>query len=336
MSQGGRSDTSDFSAVGRLQEGEVVEHVFDDRRCSGNRGREHLCRLVDSEPRWLAAKDVSGDNLTVWEAGEAARVDRRDYERNKKSRAAKREHEKPTLVQTFHDSEPGKMLLSQKINTNAGSGPHRKSDCVRALQRDDFKLHTIRTSDLKRAEAGAVTAGKAFGARAGEYDYLGKHAFTINGFKMDGKIPPEPTFGRFIRREGDKVDETGSKPYYYVSEVEEAIPLGMVVCTHEASNPADVLDVLERHAIVERNKRPGYLRQQLGGKGGALSERPKSDVMLLINGARYKPDAYRAKIKRIDDGRSASSGSRSGRGAGVAKPEGGSSATDALKRMFGL
>ena len=96
MSQGGRSDTSDFSAVGRLQEGEVVEHVFDERRCSGNRGREYLCRLVDSEPRWLAAKDVSGDNLTVWEAGEAARVDRQDYERAKKSRAAKREHEKPT------------------------------------------------------------------------------------------------------------------------------------------------------------------------------------------------------------------------------------------------
>ena len=114
------------------------------------------------------------------------------------------------------------------------------------------------------------------------------------------------------------------------------IPLGVVVCTHEASNPADVLDVLERHAIVERNKRPGYLRQQLGGKGGALSERPKSDVMLLVYGARYKPDAYRAKIKRIDLKRSASSGPRSGRQKAAAKPEGGSSSTDAVKRMFGL
>ena len=182
-----------------------------------------------------------------------------------------------------------------------------------------------------------MTAGKAFGVRGGEYDYPGKHAFSINGFKMNGKIPPEPTFDRILRREGDPVDTHGSKQsYYYVDEVDEVIPLGMVVCTHEASNPADVLDVLERHAIVERNKRPGNLRQHPGGKGGALSKRPKSDVMLLIYGARYKPDAYRAKIKRIDDGRSASSGSRSGRGADVAKPEGGSSATDALKRMFGL
>ena len=114
------------------------------------------------------------------------------------------------------------------------------------------------------------------------------------------------------------------------------IPLGVVVCTHEASNPADVLDVLERHAIVERNKRPGYLRQTLGGKGAALSKRPKSDVMLLIYGARYKPDAYRAKIKRIDDGRSATSSSRSIRFADVAKPKGGSSAADAFKGMFGL
>ena len=189
MSQGGRSDTSTFSAGGRLQEGEVVEHVFDDRRRTGGR-REYLCRVVDSGPRWLPAEDVSGDNLTVWEAGEAARVDRRDYELAKKSRAAKRAQEKPTIVQTFRDSEPGKMLLSQKINTIAGAGPHRKSDCEMALQRmrgDDFKLHTIRTSDLKRAEADAVTAGKAFGARAGEYDYLGKHAFSIHGFKMNGK-----------------------------------------------------------------------------------------------------------------------------------------------------
>ena len=150
---------------------------------------------------------------------------------------------------------------------------------------------------MKRAEADAVTAGKAFGARAGECDYLRKHAFSINGFKMNGKIPPEPTFDRILRREGDPVDTHGSKQsYYYVDEVDEVIPLGMVVCTHEASNPADVLDVLERHAIDERNKRPGNLRQHPRGKGAASSKQPKSDVMLLIYGARYKPDAYRAKI----------------------------------------
>ena len=35
-------------------------------------------------------------------------------------------------MQTFRDSEPGKMLLSQKINTRSDAGPHRKSDCERA------------------------------------------------------------------------------------------------------------------------------------------------------------------------------------------------------------
>ena len=38
-------------------------------------------------------------------------------------------------MQTFRDSEPGKMLLSQKINTRSDAGPHRKSDCERATQR---------------------------------------------------------------------------------------------------------------------------------------------------------------------------------------------------------
>ena len=41
------------------------------------------------------------------------------------------------------------------------------------MRQDDFKLYTIRTSDPKRAEADAVKAGKAFGAKAGEFDYVG-------------------------------------------------------------------------------------------------------------------------------------------------------------------
>jgi hypothetical protein len=68
------------------------------------------------EPRWLRAADVSGEYLTVWEAGEAARIDKRDYDRSKNSRKQKRDAEVCTEVQTFRDSEPGKMLLSQKIN----------------------------------------------------------------------------------------------------------------------------------------------------------------------------------------------------------------------------
>lgn len=74
-------------------------------------------------------------------------------------------------MQTFRDSEPGKMLLSQQINTRSDAGPNRKSNCTRAIarmQHPDFKLHVIRTSDAKRAEADAVKAGKAFGALASE------------------------------------------------------------------------------------------------------------------------------------------------------------------------
>ena len=55
------------------------------------------------------------------------------------------------------------------------------------------------------------------------------------------------------------------------------------------------------------------MHQHPGGKGGALSKRPKSDVMLLIYGARYKPDAYRANIRRINEKSATTSGSRCSR-----------------------
>jgi hypothetical protein len=204
------------------------------------------------------------------------------------------------------------------------------------MRADNFKLHTIRTSDPKRAEADAVKAGKEFGALASEFDYIGKHAFTINGFKMKGKIPPEPTFDRIVRQQGTPPEHRPREQDYFVCEVDEVVPLGVAVCTHEASSPADVLDTLERHAIDERNKRPGYLRQHPGGKGTAINKRPKSDVMLLIYGARYKPDAYRAKIRRIDEKRASTSSGRVHRVVDPPKPKGGSSAADAVKGMFGL
>ena len=82
MSQGDRSNASGFTAVGEFAEWETVEYVFDDRRRTGGH-REYLCRVGDfEEPRWLKATDVSGECLAVWEAGEAARIDKRDYERS--------------------------------------------------------------------------------------------------------------------------------------------------------------------------------------------------------------------------------------------------------------
>ena len=117
MSQGARSNASTFSALGELAEDESVAHVFDDRRRTGGH-RDYLCRLAESgESRWLKAADVPGECLTVWEAGEAARIDKRDYDRSKNSRKQKRDAEVRTEVQTFRDSERGKMLLSQQINT---------------------------------------------------------------------------------------------------------------------------------------------------------------------------------------------------------------------------
>ena len=152
------------------------------------------------------------------------------------------------------------------------------------MRDDDFKLHTIRTSDLKRAEADAVTAGKAFGALGSEFDYVGKHAFTINGFKMKGKIAPEPTFDRILRREGDPPENRKSSDYF-VREVDKVIPLGIAVCTHEASNPTDVLDVLERHAIDERNKHPGYLRHACPWRvSNASATRTISSVRQPVSG----------------------------------------------------
>jgi hypothetical protein len=165
MSQGDRSNASGFTAVGEFAEWETVEYVFDDRRRTGGH-REYLCRVGDfEEPRWLKATDVSGEFLAVWEAGEAARVDKRDHDRSKNARKQKRDAEVSSSVQTFRDSEAGKMLLSQRPNVRSDAGPNRKSDCTRAMARmsqDNFKLHTIRTSDHKRAEADAVKVGKAF------------------------------------------------------------------------------------------------------------------------------------------------------------------------------
>lgn len=140
------------------------------------------------------------------------------------------------------------------------------------------------------------------------------------------KSPPIPPSPEHRPREQD----------YYVSEVDEVVPLGMAVCTHEAICVADVLDTMERQAIEARNSRPGRLRQHQGGKGTAISKRPKSAVMLLIYGARYKPDAYRAKIGRLAAKKSATIGPRAYRGVDQPKPEGGSSAADAARGMFGL
>ena len=109
---------------------------------------------------------------------------------------------------------------------------------------------------------------------AGEFDYIGKHAFSINGFKMKGLIPPSPTFDRIVRFEGNPPEHHPREQDYFVTEVDEVEPLGVVVCTHEASNPTEVLDVLERHAIEERNN-------QLCKKSRECDETPSETLYKL-------------------------------------------------------
>ena len=101
----------------------------------------------------------------------------------------------------FKSTEWGRMLLSQKIITRKDAAPNRKPDCEAALtemNRDDFMIHTIATSDPKRADADAVRAGKAFGAKAGQYDYIGKTHIFLAGLQENGSIPP-CNLGRFVR-----------------------------------------------------------------------------------------------------------------------------------------
>eukprot|EP00966_Prymnesium_polylepis_P328794 7384553-Prymnesium_polylepis.1 len=105
-------------------------------------------------------------------------------------------------------------------------------------------------------------------------------------FTMHGKLGPEPTFDRIIRRQGQPpADRKKSESDYYMTEVTEVVPLGVALCTHDDSCPAEVLDVMERHAIETRNRQPGALRQGPGEKGQAIAKRPKSAVLLMIYGA---------------------------------------------------
>ena len=61
-------------------------------------------------------EDEPGEQLTVWEAGEAARNSKLLYERAADKRKAKRDGEKATVVALFKSTEWGRMLLSQKIS----------------------------------------------------------------------------------------------------------------------------------------------------------------------------------------------------------------------------
>ena len=171
--------------------------------------------------------------------------------------------------------------------------------------RDDFMIHIIATSDPKRADAAAVRAGKAFGAKAGQYDYIGKTHISLVGMQKKGGIPTFPTFDRFVRTSKPPPDQSFTvSGKYYTSFVDEVKPLGLVVCTHDALELDRIVDIVERHAIDERNRNPGFLHQGCGGKGAAIMKRPKSQVMLCIYGARFKPQAFREKHKALHDRKS--------------------------------
>lgn len=327
------SNASGFSETEPAAEGEVIVRVIADRRRTGGK-REYLCRITgDMRPRWRADNDVSEELLTVYESAEAVRIDREEYERSKDSRKRRRDEEKCTLVHTFRDSDIGKLLLSQTIRSRGGqAAPNRMPDVrltMELLKEDGMELHEIRTSDDKRAVKDAVLAAESFGDRGGEFDYIGKHAIDCSEMVLNGSITPAPAFTRFIRDSrpnptdadttaaavaaagtdraaAEKAIAAGQRKEstHYVGEVERVVPLGAAVTTHDASDPAGILDVLERHSIKSRNSRAGFLQQGVGGKGSAITKRPKSLILLIVYGARYKPEVYRAKIDRINKSKS--------------------------------
>ena len=115
-----------------------------------------------SEPRWLPAEDVSGENLTVWEAGVRQRGSTSEITNVPRSRVRQSGSRRslPLCRPSATQSRlPGKMLLSQKINTRSDAGPHRKSDCERATQLSacgvaGWRLHAAHVREGNSAHAG--------------------------------------------------------------------------------------------------------------------------------------------------------------------------------------
>ena len=255
MSQASHSST--FTACGELGPDEAIEKIFGQRRRTGGH-LEYNCDLCGgSEPRWLAAAAVDAASLSAWEIVRATNLRAEQEGRKRDARKRKRDEKAAMIVHTFKESAIGKLFLSQKINTRSNAGPNRKSDCENALKRmrsDDFKLYEIRSSSVDQQTSDAVTAGKAIGELADGYDFIGQHSFMTASFRSGGKIPPQPTFARIIRVEGDVPAEPQTSTYY-VRLVKEVVPLGAAVCTHDDSTPKAVLNTMERHAITARNNR---------------------------------------------------------------------------------
>ena len=115
-----------------------------------------------SEPRWLPAEDVSGENLTVWEAGVRQKGSTSEITNVPRSRVRQSGSRRslPLCRPSATQSRlPGKMLLSQKINTRSDAGPHRKSDCERATQLSacgvaGWRLHAAHVREGNSAHAG--------------------------------------------------------------------------------------------------------------------------------------------------------------------------------------
>ena len=266
MSQGSQgSQCSNFTACGELDPDEAIEMIFAQRRRTGGRLQYHCTLRGVSEPRWLAAAAMDTASLTAWEVFCATNLKAEQEKRKRDARKRKRDEEAQMIVHTFKETAIGKLVLSQRINVRGDASPNRLSDCENALRRmrsDDFKLYEIRSSSLDQQTSDAVAAGKAIGNLAGEFDFIGQHAINTASFVTGGKIPPHPTFQRFIRTEGDVPAEGGRTSIYYVKHVKEVVPLGAAGCTHDDSSPKETTNTIERHAISTRNNRfPHLLRQ---------------------------------------------------------------------------
>ena len=211
------SHGSAFTACGELGPDEAIEKIFGQRRRTGGR-LEYNCDLRGgSEPRWLAAAAVDAASLSAWEIVLATNLRAEQEERKRDARKRKRDEEAAMIVHTFKETAIGKLVLSQTINSRSDATANRLPDCENALKRmrsDDFKLYEIRSSSGDQQTSDAVTAGKAIGALAEEYDFIGQHSFTTASFTLGGKIPPQPTFEQIIRVEGDVPADPRANIYY--------------------------------------------------------------------------------------------------------------------------
>ena len=151
MSQGSHAS----SACGELGEGEEIDQLFEARRRTGGHMQYHCTLLGTAETRWLPSDAVPPDAMAAWDLVVQANL-RRDQEgRRRDDRKRLRDEAAQMEIRPFVETEVGKLVLSQRINTNRDAAVNRRPDCELAIKRmrdPGFLLYTARSSAQLRVE----------------------------------------------------------------------------------------------------------------------------------------------------------------------------------------